>query len=159
MRGYKVLNKGLINRYGFQYELNKKYILDGKLQWSKNGFHFCKYPEDTFRYINGFEDEFDMVEVEGSGEFVEYDDNYYGYYDMYASSEMEIIRVIPRYELIYKIVNSKNSERVKRLISTLKLNEEEINLISMLYPELISHIDYYQYNDINVFKRKLKKGF
>ena len=43
MKGYKVLLKGLINRYGYTYELNKKYVLNGELKWRKNCFHFCTY--------------------------------------------------------------------------------------------------------------------
>lgn len=153
MRGYKVLNKGLINRYGFQYELNKKYTLDGDLKWKENGFHFCKYPEDTFRYIDAFNEEVDLTEVEGSGEIQLYEDDYYGYYDMYASSEIEIKRIVPREEYISIILGSHNPDRVKRLITTMKLNDDEIEAIKKQYKELDFYIDYYQIN-----KKELKKS-
>ena len=156
MKGYKVLNKGLINRYGYQYEIGKKYILIGELKWSENGFHFCSNPEDCLRYINGFTDEYDMTEVEGSGEIYKFDDDYYGYYDMYASSEMEITRVIPREEFIGMVVNSHNDGRVQRLISTTSLTEDEMNLIEAFYPNLKPYIDYYQHKDLDAFTRKLK---
>ena len=159
MRGFKVLNKGLINRYGFQYELNKKYILDGELKWSENGFHFCKYPEDTLRYIDAFNNDFSLTEVEGTGDIVEYDDDYNGYYDMYASSEMTIIRVVPNFVFFQMVVNSRNDARVKRLIQTMRLNEEQCAIINILYPELKQYIDYYQHNDQEAFSRKLKKDF
>ncbi len=157
MRGFKVLNKGLINRYGFQYELNKKYVLDGELKWSENGFHFCTYPEDTLRYIDGFNSEFTMTEVEGSGEIQAYDDDYYGYYDMYASSEMTILGIIPRVKFFQMVVCSRNENRVKRLIQTMKLNDEECTIIRLLYPDLQPYIDYYQHNETDAFTRKLKK--
>lgn len=156
MKGYKVLNKGLVNRYGYQYELNKKYILNGELKWSENGFHFCTYPEDCLRYIDGFNDEFDMTEIEAGGSIQQYDDDYYGYYDMYASSEMTITKVLSREEFISLVVNSKNENRVKRLINTVKLNEDEINLINAFYPKLKPYIDYYQYKDENAFSKSLK---
>ncbi len=154
MKGYKVLNKGLINRYGFKYELNKKYKLDGTLKWKENGFHFCTYPEDTLRYIDAFNEEIDLTEVEGSGELQLYEDDYYGYYDMYASEEIIINRIVPREEFISMVVNSKNPDRVKRLISGIKLTEDEINFIRERYNNLDFYIDYYQINNTNL---KIKK--
>ena len=149
MKGYKVLLSGLVNRYGTVYELNKKYTLrSGDLKWRENGFHFCSRPEDTLRYIDAFNEEFDMAEVEGSGDLHLYEDEYYGYFDMYASSEMEIKRIIPREEWISMVINSKNPDRVKRLISTMKLTEDEIELIRSKYNTSMDfYIDYYQNKD------------
>ena len=148
MKGYKVLLSGLVNRYGTVYELNKKYILRGELKWRENGFHFCSRPEDTLRYIDAFNEEFDMAEVEGSGDLHLYEDDYYGYYDMYASSEMEIKRVIPREEWIRSVIDSKIPDRVKRLISTMKLTDDEIELIREKYNTSMDfYIDYYQNKD------------
>ena len=148
MKGYKVLLSGLVNRYGTVYELNKKYILRGELKSRENGFHFCSRPEDTLRYIDAFNEEFDMVEVEGSGDLHLYEDDYYEYFDMYASSEMEIKRVIPREEWIRSVIDSKIPDRVKRLISTMKLTDDEIELIREKYNTSMDfYIDYYQNKD------------
>ena len=95
MRGYKALNKDMINRYGNKYELGNKYYLNSGVPiWSKNGFHFCVRPEDTLRYVDGFNDEIEMVEVEASGTMILHEDEYYGFYDMYVSSEMEFKRIV-----------------------------------------------------------------
>ena len=124
MRGYKVLLKGLTNRYGFKYEVGKTYHLRGDLKWKENGFHFCKNPEDTLRYVDAFNEEIEFCEVEGSGKIVEYEDEYYGFYDMYASSIIELLRVVPREE-IFNIVLNSHSDRVKRYVTLIKLTPDE----------------------------------
>ena len=47
LNGFKCFNKGLINRYGMQFELNKVYHCDGEIIFGNhgNGFHMCKYLE------------------------------------------------------------------------------------------------------------------
>ena len=155
MRGYKALNKGLINRYGFQYELGKKYVLIGKLKWGKNGFHFCSRPEDTLRYVDSWNDEIDIVEIEGSGDLILYEDEYYGYYDMYCSSEMTLNRIISREEMFNMIINSHDENRVKRLAQSLELTDDEIRIIRYNY-DIESTLDYYQdKNNILTFKKQI----
>ena len=99
------------------------------------------------------DEEVDLTEVEGSGELQLYEDDYYGYYDMYASSEIEIKRIVPREEYMSIILGSHNPDRVKRLITTMKLNDDEIEAIKKQYKELDFYIDYYQIN-----KKELKKS-
>ena len=147
MKGYKVLDKGLINQYGTKYEIGKIYYLDGELKYKKNGFHFCERPEDTLKFIEYFDSDIDMTEVEGSGEIVTYDDEYYGFYDLHASSIMVINRIIPREEYFDEIINSKNPDRIKRLASLIKLSKLEKDIILKLYPSAKSTIDYYQSED------------
>ena len=153
MRGYKALNKGLVNRYGYKYELNRKYILNGELKWRENGFHFCTRPEDTLRYVDSWGSEIDVVEIEGSGELQLYEDDYYGYYDMYASTEIILKRIVPREELFRMIIDSNDDERVRRFVSSLELTSEEINTIRELYPRVNDTIDYYQ-NEETILKLK-----
>ena len=154
MRGYKALREGLINRYGYQYLLNKKYRLNGNLKWRENGFHFCTRPEDTLRYVDSWNDNIVVTEVEASGDLILYEDEYYGYYDMYASSEMKILRVLSREELFEIIYNSNNDDRVRRLVSSIELTSNEINLIKEKYPRVIPTIEYYQNEEMIL---KLKK--
>lgn len=144
MRGYKVLDKGLYNQYGTQYELGKVYHLNGELKWSENGFHFCERPEDTLKFIEYFDSDIDMTEVDCGGEIITRDDEYYGFYDMHAATIMKIIRIIPRIEYFNEIVDSKNPDRVKRLASLIKLTQEEKDIILKLYPDVKLTIDYYQ---------------
>ena len=153
MTGYKALEKGLVNRYGFQYEEGKTYYLDGELKWKENGFHFCTNPEDTLRYVDAFNNEIEIVKVDGRGEIRQYNDEYYGFFDMYASTIMQVIRVVPREEIFAMVIKSNNDDRVKRLISLMKLNEYEKWVIKERYPELMNTLNYYQSEEY-ILKRK-----
>ena len=155
MKGYKAFEEGLTNRYGFTYELGKKYYLNGELNWKKNGFHFCTRPEDTLRYIDAYNHPYNICEVNGSGQIVLYEDEYYGFYDMYASSEMEILRIVPREEIFDMVINS-YGDRVKRFISLTELTQDEIEQIRERYPYLADTIKYFQDTDF-ILKRK-KRG-
>ncbi len=155
--GYKSLDNNFTNMYGTTYEFNKKYILNGKLEWRINGFHFCKYPEDTLRYIESFNSPFKIVKVLASGEIVLYEDEYFGYYNMFASSEMTLLNELPREELLKIIIESKNQFRAMRLIKSIKLNDSEINEILKNYPYLINDINYYQYDKKDTYKKLFLK--
>ena len=157
MRGYKALNEGLINRYGFVYEVGKTYRLNGNLKWRENGFHFCLRPEDTLRFVDGFNDSIVFVSVLGTGEIVLYEDDYYGYYDMYASSEMTILEIIKREDIFNEIINSNDIFRVKRFSSLIKLEEYEKEIILKKYKEAEFTINYYQNNEY-ILKRKLESN-
>lgn len=156
MKGYKALIDNLTNRYGYHYEIGKKNILNGELKWGENGFHFCLWPEDTLRYVDGFNDNVVFAIVEAGGELILYEDEYYGFYDMYASSEMTIIDVLNKHEIFNIIVDSGVPFRVERMISLLKLDESEQEQIIKKYPGLIDTINYYQ-SDEYILKRKLGK--
>ena len=151
--GYKSLSNDFTNMYGTKYEFNKKYILNGKLEWRKNVFHFCHYPEDTLRYIEGFNKPFKIVKVQASGEIVLYDDDYFGYHDMYASSEMTLLSELSREELLKLIIESRNQLRAVRLIKSIKLDENEINEILKIYPYLDNDVNYYQYNKKDTYEK------
>ena len=153
MEGYKALLKGLYNRYGFQYELNKKYELNGELKWNKNGFHFCKRPEDTLRYVDPYKDEIEIAKVIGSKEIVLYEDDYYGYYDMYASSEIELIGILKREEFFSNVINSRVPDRVSRMVSLMPLTDDEIEIVRTFYPNLEFYINYYQNKEYILKKR------
>ena len=162
MKGYKLLDVGLINEYGFKYEMNKVYTLNGELRWNYNGFHFCTNIEDTLRYRDKEKGTFEIVEIESLGNHVDgstLENDYYGYETGYATDKFKINRIISREELITTVLHSKNIDRIRRLISSIPLFEEEINLINQMYNlEIISqYIDYYQKNDKLAFIRKKVK--
>ena len=68
-----------------------------------------------------------ICEVIGLGNKKQYDDEYYGYYDMYSVEKIKIIRIVPRIEIINIGLNL-NEVRISRLIQGLKLTKDEINL-------------------------------
>lgn len=158
MKGYKLLDIGLVNERGRVYEYNKKYILRGDLKWNTNGFHFCTHIEDTLRYRDKNKSDFMIVEVLATGDITDgsnVENDYYGYETGYASSEMEIVREVSREEMINIVLNSRNIDRVTRLILSIPLTEEEIESIKEKYPNQIveQYIEYYQYNNKDAFKR------
>ena len=160
MKGYKLLDIGLINEYGYKYEFNKEYKLNGELKWNHNGFHFCTNIEDTLRYRDKNKETFMIVEILASGQITDgsnLENDYYGYESGYASSEMKILREVSREEMISIVLNSKVIDRVTRLILSIPLTEEEIRLIKEKYPNRIveQYIEYYQYNDKKAFARKM----
>ena len=157
MFGYKVFYNGLIDSFGNKHTIGTKYKLDGEVKWSQNGFHFCKRPEDTLRNFDDFNNKLEIALIHASGNIVEYDDEYYGYYDMFASSEYKIIRVMSREEIVREVLTSKNIFRQKRLLERMRLTEEQLKLFKGLSEELDDVISYYQYHDTEAYQRKYKK--
>ena len=98
-RGYKAFNADLTNRYGVPFIEGGKYSVDGPAVFgnSGNGFHFCERLEDTLRYFDAMNDDVKIAEVIGSGKMVEANDEYYGYYDMFSATELEVIRILSRW--------------------------------------------------------------
>ena len=155
--GYKCFNKDLTNRYGTRFEIGKVYKTNGKISFGNdgNGFHFCKNIEDTFRYFPVDKEEISVCLVKGTGEIVVYEDEYNGYYDMYSSENIEIIKQLTRDEII-EIGLNLNSLRVCRFIQCFKLNNEEIELFKEKFfdnTRVIQFIDYYQLNNKEAFKK------
>ena len=94
MLGYKAFDENLINRYGIEFELEKEYTIDGEIKFGSNGFHFCTYLEDTLRYVDGTNAV--IAIVESLGDLQKYDDEYNGYYDMFVTNKIKIIKVLTK---------------------------------------------------------------
>lgn len=157
IEGYKAFYKGIVNKYGEVFDIGKKYIIDEK--YKDYGYHFCKNIEDTLVYyrLNNIE----ICKVVGSGNIISYDNEYYGVYDVYASSEIEIERRISREELIHKMLSMSyfSLDRVIRFVSLYKLTNDEIALFKRIYRKytcVIDAIGYYQEKDNKVYERKYK---
>ena len=100
--GYKCFNEDLTNRYGINFEIGKIYSTKGEIKFGNvgNGFHFCKNIEDTFSYFDIFAQNVTVCIVREFGNIVEYEDEYNGYYNMYVSENIEILRELTREEII-----------------------------------------------------------
>lgn len=156
--GYKCFNSDLTNRYNFLFEVGKSYSVDGEISFGNNGngFHFCKNLEDTFRYFNALEEDVCVCQVKGYGKIVEYEDDYNGYYDMYSSSNIDIIKKLDRRKIIDIMLNS-NELRVLRFIQCFKLNDYEIELFKDKFKNnnnVLFYINYYQINNSKGQKSK-----
>ena len=167
IKGYKCFNKNLINRYGIPFEVGKTYSASGDISFGNNGngFHMCLNLEDTLRYFDGFNSEIDICEVIGDGNFVLFEDNYYGYYDMYSVEKIQIIKKLSREEIIDKMLNSIEF-RVIRFIQGYKLSPFELQLFKDRFANNISilnAISYYQEGNLDIYSesspsRKRKKN-
>ena len=159
--GYKCFNKDLINQYGFQYEIGKTYTVSGELKFGNNGngFHFCRNLEDTLRYYDALKNNVDICLVIGSGNIITFEDNYYGYYDMYASENISIVKKLTRNEIIMYGYNL-SEPRVNRFIAGYQLTEEEKEMFKSKFnrrSEVINTIEYYQEGNLDAFTKKYIK--
>jgi len=69
MIGYKMTESNMTCK-GFQYEINKEYLLKGKLEICENGFHFCKNPFDCLYYYHNIKGDMRLFIIEASGEVI-----------------------------------------------------------------------------------------
>ena len=149
----------MTNRYGKTLEVGKAYSTNGEAKFGNdgNGFHFCKNLEDTLRYFDAFNNEVNICYVRGFGDIATYEDEYNGYYDMYSSTNIEILKKLERDEIINYVINLPEY-RVSRFISLFKLTNDEIELFrekfknSYIVNDMIS---YYQLKDKDVFERRM----
>ena len=68
MKGYKAFNSDLTCR-GFQFEIGKEYIHDGKIAVCESGFHFCKSLADCYQFYPMSEDT-RICKVEATGDVI-----------------------------------------------------------------------------------------
>ena len=153
--GFKAFNKGLINKYSNKYELNRLYKMDGKIKYgiNGNGFHMCLNLEDTLRFFDTFNEEVDVCLVLGFGKYDLYNDEYYGYYDMYSFQKIYIIKKLNREEII-NYMKKQSIERIVRFVSLYKMSEEEYNSFRNMDEKIDKYIDYYQCGKKDVFQLK-----
>lgn len=156
--GYKCFNNDMTNRYGRLMKIGKKYSINGGIKFGNNGngFHLCERLEDTLRYFDAMDNTVSICLVKGSGQMVSYNDEYYGYYDMYAVATLEILKKLTRDEII-KVGIELDEIRVKRFISSYKLTLEEIRMFKHKFNQYMSvmeAIEYYQENQLDAYVKK-----
>ena len=159
IHGYKAFNGDMTNRYGMQFEEGKTYSVPGSASFGLkgNGFHLCKNIEDTFRYVNP--DDCTIAEVTGFGDIAYGYDDYYEYYDMYATTSITIDKVLSREEVINKVL-AKSNLSIYRFISTgFTLTEEEVKIFQEKCKDdktIQAYIDYYVNKNEDAFSLKKK---
>lgn len=154
IEGYKAFNKDYTNRYGLLFKKSQEYLSCGPLEFgilSNNGFHMCKYLADVFRYFDS--DNCVVAKVLGSGNYKEYNDEYYGYYDMYVVEKIKIVKFLTRREIIDTIYQD-NIFNIIKFLKTFKLNnQEKLNFLKIYEDniEIIKHLLYYQFGQKDIF--------
>lgn len=155
INGYKSFDKYHKNRYGIYMEEGKTYHTDGIIKFgiNGNGFHFCKYLEDTIRYQMEKDDEVInpvIAQVTGFGKIVETNDKVYDYYNLYAAEYITINKFLSRKEIINYALNL-GIIGMHRFVSQYKLSDEEIKLFKGKYLDIDLALLYHQKNFKNVY--------
>ena len=161
-KGYKCFNGDLTNRYGVPFEEGQTYHIDGEITFGNdgNGFHVCERMVDTFRFFDTTNCA--VAEVTCWGKFAKDEDDYNGYYGMYAFENIRIDHVLSREEIIERMLDA-NPETIKRFFQTFVLQPEEIALFYEKYSNynnipdsltILKHLAYYQLKDTEVFNKQ-----
>lgn len=158
VKGYKAFNKDATNRYGKPFTEGETYRVVGDIKFGNdgNGFHLCTALSDVFRYVNAIEEDVLVALVIGRGEMAHFDDNYYGYYDMYAVEEITIDRFLSREEIIDKMLTSPAHE-VRKFLATCRLSEKEKVLFARKFRndmETIKHLLYHHFGCTEIYQGK-----
>ena len=151
IKGYKCFNKNLINRYGMSFEVGMTYSVDGDIRFGNNGngFHMCTNLEDTLRYFDGF----NLKLCPNCNSELLFEDNYYGYYDMYSVEKIKIIKRLSREEII-NIILSSYEFKVIRFIQGYKLLPQELELFKIKFANntsIMNAISYYQEGNLDIY--------
>ena len=162
IEGYKVFNGEFKTFNGMQFKEHAVMHVDGDVKAGPcggRGFHLCLNFEDTFRFT---EDNPILCEVIGFGVISpEYKDEYYGYFDIYACSDIYIKRIIPREEII-EMAKELPEDRLERFIQTYKMTDGEINqIMSNLNRKLkvLKAVRYYHFGDKEAYMRSENDGW
>lgn len=154
--GYKSVDKNYKDISGNILEENKNYHVDGNIVYGNggNGYHFAKKLEDTLRYqLNdeNFLTRPNIARVIGFGDIVESFDDYYGYYDLYAASNIKILKYLTDDEIIAYALKL-NETRMLRFVSLYKLSSDEIKLFKNKYLYVDLALLYYQMKIYNTYE-------
>lgn len=155
MIGCKAFDYDLVNRYGMKFELNVEYSLSGELKFGNNGngFHFCTNLEDTLRYVDGANAI--IVMVEALGNLKQYDDEYNGYYDMFVTDKIKLIKILTKNEIFNYTCSLPDYRLIKMIRDYKQFTELELLYLENKYQNnsyVIRAIKYYQRNDLNAYK-------
>ena len=159
--GYKAFNKDMTNRYGKKLEVGRIYQTTGSPKFGNegNGFHFCERLEDTLRYFNGREEEILLTKVTSFGPLASYQDEYNGYYDMFATTIIRVDQILSRQEVIAQALVMP-VPRVVRFVQGYRLTEEEIEKFKGQFlgeREVEDAIAYYQEGNTKVYEERAKR--
>lgn len=155
VRGFKAFSGDMNNRYGKHFKEGERYSVLGPAVYGTqgNGYHFCERLEDTLRYVDGMDDDIQIAEVVGYGDVVESFDNYYGYYDMYVASNIQIVKVLSREEIIRRGLNMPEY-RSERFVKGYRLTDDEIDMFKRKFKgnsNVLRAIAYYQEGDSDAY--------
>ena len=157
--GYKAFNKDKTNNYGMQFEEGKSYAISGNispgLYGKSEGYHFCTNLADVFRFVDAKNDDVQVAYVGTNSEYVKFDDEYYGYFDMVVCREIYIDRFLTREEIIDRSLEFGEFD-LRKFLSTIKLDDNEILKFIKKYDNrlyCLRDLLYYQADVKDVFSK------
>lgn len=155
--GYKAFYNNMTNNFGQYFEEGKIYVLPDQIPLKPGvgakGFHYTPYLEDTLRYVDGRQNPIKIAQVSSLGQRVEFDDEFFGYYDIQNTRILKINHVLSRDEILQTMLK-RPSISVSRFIAGYSLTEEEVDKILDKYYSninIINYLLYYQYNETRAF--------
>lgn len=134
VKGYKAFNKNMTNRYNTEFIEGEIYYTEGPLKFGNNGngYHFCQRLEDTLRYFPAMEEEIKIAKVTSYEDYIVRDDEYYGYYDLYAARTISIDKILSHEDIIEEMISA-NYAAATRFVKSFKLSEEELQRFKSVY--------------------------
>lgn len=146
IKGFKTFLKGMKTLEGnLTLQVGKTYHIDEPIQFKKNGFHFCKRLEDTLHYFTDYQTDVDICAVTGFGNVLKTSHEYYGYYDIYVTSDLKIDRLLSKQEIL---------DMYKDLIDHSLCSDQRIARFLTYYPNLTE--EDYHYLGITPKQYKLR---
>ena len=166
IEGYKAFHQDHTNNYGLKFEEGKEYVTSKEISYgpySKSGFHMAKDLVDVFRFFPS--DDIAIAKVEGRGNFQKYDDEYYGYFDLYAVEKLKILQFLKREEYVNMILSKYYSYvTMNKFLSTFKLKAHEkklflktfLNNYGYCYSQILALL-YHQFNQLDIYEIDYEK--
>lgn len=129
IKGFKAFLPGLrvSMNDNMALKIGMTYHVAGKIQLNHNGFHYCKRLEDTLCFITKYNAGVEICEVVGSGNVIEAEMDYYGYYDIYVASDITIVKKLSRLEIL---------TMYRELIENVYYYDQQIARFLHYYPNL-----------------------
>ncbi len=154
IKGYKAFNANRTNRYGKPFKEGETYSVEGKLSFGNegNGYHMATNLSDVFRYFDS--EDCSTADVTGFGDYVKYDDEYNGYYDMYVVRNLRVDKFLERREIIRRMLECVNVEQLLHFFQTFKMTDEEKLLFARQFRDnlyVLKHLIYYQFGFKEVY--------
>lgn len=129
IKGFKVFYKDLTTRSGMSLKVGQSYRIPNHISLKDSAYHFCHNMEDGLCFFDKKE-ELEICEVLSDDEVIPFENDYYGYYELYAARHIELLKKLTRQEIIdnYKELAKNlyiNEMRIARFLNGYQLTEEE----------------------------------
>jgi len=150
VEGYKATNKDMQGYDNFQYELNKTYVAEGKVEICRNGFHFSKTLAGTLVYYYPYENSNRYFKVRALVNKESWNEGWLSN-DKYVAKEIilieeityskEMMTTLMKHSMVSRFV--KNTENEEERIKNIKeiLSSKLITLYTNFLIENISFIE------------------